>query len=230
MASFWVALPFFGGKVVHYSPQPPINSGETLIGPASVTCPSLVQSPWVYDSSSSSLCSPLRRVGGEDSVWSYSPTRTKYLCCGGSSPHQVITREGRKWRSTQMTTNTRPLSPSPLWSTFRPESRHTHLLLHAAQKQPHLGAPEWLSQASDSWFQFRSWSHSSRVQALSRALRWQCGACLGFSLAFALASPLPPTNKLLKNVLVQHNSNSHTRPKISFTLRPHKKANPWASV
>ena len=43
------------------------------------------------------------------------------------------------------------------------------------------GVPEWLSQLSV-WLQLRSWPHGLWVQAPPRALHWQCGACLGFSL------------------------------------------------
>ena len=51
----------------------------------------------------------------------------------------------------------------------------------------------WVAQsvkACDSWFRLGSWSHGWRIQAPHRAPRWQCRACLGFSLSLSL--PLPP--------------------------------------
>ena len=43
-----------------------------------------------------------------------------------------------------------------------------------------------VSQAYNSWFRLKSWSHGLWVWAPHWALYWQCGACLGFSLSFFL--------------------------------------------
>ena len=53
---------------------------------------------------------------------------------------------------------------------------------------PLSGSVGW---ASDSWLWLRSWSHGSGDWAPCRALCWQCGACLGFSLSISLFAPTP---------------------------------------
>ena len=53
----------------------------------------------------------------------------------------------------------------------------------------HLGVS--VSQASDSWFRLRSWSHGSWDRAPRQALCWQHGTCLGFSHSLSLSTPPP---------------------------------------
>ena len=69
--------------------------------------------------------------------------------------------------------------------------------LWASSKRVGRGVPGPLSQLSvNSWFRLRSWSHSLWVQALHQALRWQLGACLGFSLS----APSPLSLSLSKQI------------------------------
>ena len=56
------------------------------------------------------------------------------------------------------------------------------------KSEGHLGGS--VSEASNSLFRLRSWSHGWWVWALYQALQWQWGVCLGLSLSLSLCPSL----------------------------------------
>ena len=109
-----------------------------------------------------------------------------YSFLWGRDRHSMSGRGAQRERETE----TKSKAGSRLWAVSTEpdtglQSTSREIMTWAEVRHP----TDWATlapQASDSWSQLRSWLHSSWDQAPHGALRWQCGACLGFSLPLSL--------------------------------------------